>query len=239
MDARARRAARTEARVTARYFIAQWVDDDDGWSIAVATSAREALGETCSLIDEHAECRRDVEPRSFAQLMRVKACTDCGSSLSIDAATGYVCESCEAAVVCFSCFVKYKGCKTCDSPGAPYRVQLCEVVPAKLSSLVDWEDDDDGDPPRAWHVLESRAFSGGAEYYPTDELTPTQEAELDQLLTLQPAEARASALDAFAEKVWSFGWWNVLRVDGARREVKITLSADTDTWDAELPEWAK
>lgn len=225
--------------MTARYFIAQWVDDDDGWSIAVASSAREALGETCSLIDEHAECRRDVEPRSFAQLMRVKACTDCGSSLSIDAATGYVCESCEAAVVCFSCFVKYKGCKACDSPGAPYRVQLCEVAPAKLSSLVDLKDDEDGDPPRAWHVLESRAFSGGAEYYPTDELTPAQEAELDQLLTLQPAEARATALDAFAEKVWSFGWWNVLRIDGARREVEITLSADTDTWDAALPEWAK
>ena len=185
--------------MTARYFIAQWVDDDDGWSLAVASSAREALGETCSLIDEHAECRRDVEPRSFAQLMRVKACTDCGSSLSIAAATGYVCESCEAAVVCFSCFVKYKGCKTCDSPGAPYRVQLCEVAPAKLSSLVDLKDDEDGDPPRAWHVLESKAFSGGAEYYPTDELTPAQEAELDQLLTLQPVEARATALDAEAE----------------------------------------
>jgi hypothetical protein len=227
--------------VTARYFIAQWVDDDDGWSIAVATSAREALGETCSLIDEHAECRRDVEPRSFAQLMRVKACTDCGSSLSIDAATGYVCESCEAAVVCFSCFVKYKGCKTCDSPGAPYRVQLCEVAPAKLSSLVDLTDDEDGEPRRAWEVLESAAFNAGGatEYYPADELTGKQDDELNRILALRPAEARATALDAFAEKVWSFGWWNVLRVDGARREVEITLSADTDTWDAALPEWAK
>jgi hypothetical protein len=225
--------------VTERYFLAQWVDDDEGWSIAVASSAREALGETCGNIDEQAESERDVEPRSFAELMRVKVCTDCGSSLSIDSATGYVCESCEVAVVCFSCFVKYAGCKVCKFPGAPYRVLLCEVAPSKLSSLVDWEDDDDGNPPRAWHVLESKAFSGGAEYYPTDELTPAQEAELDQLLTLQPTEARAAALDAFAAKVWSFGWWNVLRVDGARREVEIELSADTDTWDAALPEWAR
>jgi hypothetical protein len=119
-------------------------------------------------------------------------------------------------------------------------VQLCEVVPVKLSSLVDLDDDEDGDPPRAWEVLESAAFVAGAtDYYPTNELTPAQEAELNQLLTLQPAEARATVLDTFAAKVWSFGWWNVLRVDGARREVKIELSADTDTWDAALPEWAR
>ncbi len=222
-----------------RYFIALWIDEDDGWSIAVASSAREALGETCGFIDGHAESGRDVEPRSIDELMRVKTCIDCGNAVSMHDATAYVCESCEAAVVCVVCFMKHTGCKACDSPGAPYRVLLCEVAPSKLSSLVDWEDDDDGHPPRAWHVLESKAFSGGAEYYPTDELTPAQEAELDQLLTLQPVEARATALDAFAAKVWSFGWWNAVYAKGARREVEITLSADMDTWDAALPEWAK
>jgi len=114
--------------------------------------------------------------------------------------------------------------------GAPYRLLLARVQSVALSSLVDLDDDDDGEPPNASDILEGPAFSGATEFSPClDDWEWGDEAELDRVLAL-PRDERAAALDEYASRVWPTGWWPVL-VDEL-----LVLGPDADAWV--LPEWA-